>query len=105
MLMYVIHRHTFRGVPVLLCFWHVKRSWLKQVVRKAKKATRKGMFQALSNIMLMHNNHLEPDLAFDVRVVTALEAFYALYPDETSFVAYVRRWWRGMFQGLSCLSS
>jgi hypothetical protein len=93
-------RQTWSGVPVLLCFWHVKRAWLKQVVRKAKQVSRKGIFQALSTIMLMLMHNMESTPAFDMRVVQALEDFYTKYAQETTFVAYMRRTWhnkRGMY--------
>jgi hypothetical protein len=93
-------RQTWSDVPVLLCFWHVKRAWLKQLVRKAKKVSRKAIFQVLSTIMLMLMHTMESPHAFDVRVAQALEDFYAQFAQEATFVAYMRRWWhnkRGMF--------
>lgn len=42
------------NLPVYLCLWHVRRCWLKHLVRKVKDwPTRAAMFRMLGNIMNM----------------------------------------------------
>lgn len=80
-------------MPVFLCFWHVKRSWLKNIIIKCKKGTAVGLFKRLGQIMLMLPKHREvPDL-FKERVQTTLEDLLQEHADQADFVKYFRSTW------------
>lgn len=83
-----------QDMPVFLCFWHVKRSWLKNVFSKCTGRS-EHLFQQLGQIMLMLPEHEEPQLDFIKRVHAALEWVYEQHADQTAFVKYFKDTWGG----------
>lgn len=81
------------GVPVYLCTWHVKRAWLKHLVRHVKdKAARLQMFDELGRIL--HSAATEPGADADAEVVAALDKFYKTFKRYKGFIAYFKKTWK-----------
>ena len=70
----------------------MKRSWLKNLIRKAKSATTE-MFNSLEKIMLMMRSTGQSREAFAQQVNSALEDFYQKFQDQAVFVAYFKKHW------------
>jgi hypothetical protein len=80
---------------VFLCFWHVKRAWLKNLVQKVPKSKRRNIFHTLGSIMLMLKTNLEQDAEFTLRVESALQTLWDKHPDQHAFIQYFHRTWGG----------
>lgn len=66
----LVSRAEFPGVPISLCNWHVKRSWLKNLLEKVQDAdARLSIFLELSDIMM--GKGLDLSVAADPAVVAA----------------------------------
>ncbi|MCO5613306.1 hypothetical protein L7F22_067582 [Adiantum nelumboides] len=82
------------GLPVLLCIWHVRRAWLKNLVKKLRDPTvRAAMFRHLGMIMNMQG---KPGMSSCGRVEEAhklLDQFFVDYACEEEFIAYFKRQW------------
>lgn len=76
-------------VLILLCLWHVKRSWLKNLMTKvATWLVRKALFGHLS--FIMEQSKSEAD------AVAQLEKFFEKWSEEEpAFAAYVKKEWAG----------
>ncbi|DBB04166.1 TPA: hypothetical protein ACH3X1_013210 [Trebouxia sp. C0004] len=86
------------GVLVFLCFWHVKRSWLKILIRKCPRAVRSEMFNSLERIMLMVRRTNQSRVDFTQQVKDAIQTFYDTFKDEQEFVAYFQKHWGHKFE-------
>ncbi len=81
------------GVRVFLCFWHVKRSWLKNLHRKCPRNLQHAMFLHMERIMLMLPATGQSSQSFKQQVHDAVEKFCADHAEQTDFVAYFRKTW------------
>ena len=83
-------------VPILLCGWHVKQAWIKQLQQKVTNAqTRDAMAVALDRLMRL--NVAEPDKFTDEQlqqmIHAALEDFYKEFAGEVAFIKYFKGHW------------
>lgn len=106
---------------MLLCTWHVKRSWLKHLLAKVPDAeTRLQLFLDLSDIMM--GTHLDTTVAEDPAVIAAgtattillqqvqqqLQQFcdkWQAHQPAASFIEYFRSQWMsraGVYNGSAC---
>lgn len=84
----------------------MKRSWLKNLIKKCSKAMRSRMFNSMEKIMLMMRSTGQSREDFAKQVDQAMQAFYEQYHDEEEYVAYVKKYWGGKtgqpFHTLAC---
>ena len=74
------------GCQVLLCAWHVRRAWLKNVFKLAScEDVGRNMFSTLGAIM---NGCRDPN-----SVAEALDQFYEEFRNENRFLQYFSRNW------------
>lgn len=73
----------------------MKRSWLKNLIKKCSKAMRSRMFNSMEKIMLMMRSTGQSREDFAKQVDQAMQAFYEQYHDEEEYVAYVKKYWGG----------
>ena len=78
---------------IFLCFWHVKRAWLKNIISKCKRGTAVGLFKRLGQIMLMLPGHKESQSIFRQRVQAALDLLLSEHADQPEFVKYFNNTW------------
>ncbi|MCO5601561.1 hypothetical protein L7F22_055684 [Adiantum nelumboides] len=82
------------GLPILLCIWHVRRAWLKNLVKKVRDPqVRADMFKKLGMIMNMRGR---PGTTSCKRVEEAhnlLDQFFVEYASEQEFITYFKRQW------------
>ena len=93
MVIFLFHRVVF-NIPVFLCLWHVRRCWLKHLVRKVKDwPTRAAMFRTLGDIMNMRGLHNmgEDDLKEKVR--NSIKKFVEEFNTQIPFIDYFRTYW------------
>lgn len=81
------------GVRVFLCFWHVKRSWLKNLHRKVPRHAQYDMFLSLEKIMLMLKATGQSTDSFSRDVRDAAERFCTQYAEHADFIAYFKKTW------------
>ena len=73
---------------ILLCVWHVRRAWMKNVLSKVSgKGKRVSIFHAIGEIM-----HSCKD---DISVQKAVEKILEEFQDEEKFLAYFKTTWLG----------
>ncbi|KAL0027564.1 hypothetical protein WJX77_011083 [Trebouxia sp. C0004] len=81
------------GVRVFLCFWHVKRSWLKNLHRKCPWSLQHVMFLHMKS----HADALGPldraARASSSKCMTLLRKSCADHAEQTDFVAYFHKTW------------
>ncbi|KAI5081789.1 hypothetical protein GOP47_0001532 [Adiantum capillus-veneris] len=98
-------RNVFH-VPILLCLWHVKRCWLKHLIKKVKDwPTRADMFRALGMIMNMYGQPTSSEDATKEDAKLLLESFYSKYKEEEEFILYFKTYWEskiGMWIRATC---
>ena len=73
-------------VRVVPCFWHVKRSWLKNLQRKCPRPVQYPMCRALGKIMLMLQVSGQFTQSFTQEAHDAMDGFYAQYADQPDFI-------------------
>eukprot|EP01018_Ginkgo_biloba_P031019 Gb_19917 [translate_table: standard] len=72
------------GCHVLLCLWHVRRSWLKNLTKKCHDdMVRREMFKDLRHIMY-NQSHA-------TNIMETIEFFMHKYRDQTEFLDYFRK--------------
>ncbi len=82
------------GVPIYLCLWHVRRCWLKHLVKKVHDAsTRADMFRALGNIMNMHGTHSKSVHDKECEAKALVDTFMDTYQYEKDFISYFKDQW------------
>lgn len=82
------------GVPIYLCLWHVRRCWLKHLIKKVSDAsTRAEMFRALGLIMNMRGTHSTCTQDKVDQAMELVRAFITTYTKETSFISYFKEQW------------
>lgn len=81
------------GVKVFLCFWHVKRSWLKNLHRKCPRAAQYSMFLSLEKIMLMLPANGQSSDSFKQQVKQAVRDFCSQYAQHSEFVCYIQKFY------------
>jgi len=104
-------RAVWPGVKVELCDWHVKRSWLKQLIMKVPGAAqadlRVEMFYALSDIMYgatISNSATVTDAQLEAEVTAEVEAFCQEYEQHAPlFVQYFRTYWQDRPGEMQCV--
>jgi hypothetical protein len=84
-------RSEFPDVPVSLCNWHVKRSWLKNLLEKVRDAdTRLRIFVELSDIMM--GKGLDLSVAADPSVDAATADQLLLQNVKRQLDRFCNRW-------------
>lgn len=79
-------------MPIFLCTWHVKRAWLKHLLRHVKdKKQRLKMFDRLGNIL--HSAAMKGGEDVPAKVKAALEGFYRTFGRYKAFIAYFKKTW------------
>ena len=83
-------------VPILLCGWHVKTAWAKQLLQKiADVKTRESLGAALDKLMRL--NVAAPDSFTDEQlqhmIRAALDKFYKDFVGEAAFIKYFKAHW------------
>eukprot|EP01018_Ginkgo_biloba_P029618 Gb_01439 [translate_table: standard] len=74
------------GCRVLLCLWHVRRSWLKNLTKNCHDyMVRREMFKDLGDIMY-NQSHA-------TNIMETIECFMHKYRDQTEFLDYFRKRW------------
>eukprot|EP01018_Ginkgo_biloba_P015870 Gb_38240 [translate_table: standard] len=74
------------GCRVLLCLWHVRRSWLKNLTKKFHDyLVRREMFKDLGDIM--YNQY------HATNIMETIECFMHKYQDQIEFLDYFRKRW------------
>ncbi|KAL3144261.1 hypothetical protein ABBQ32_004034 [Trebouxia sp. C0010 RCD-2024] len=81
------------GVRVFLCFWHVKRSWLKNLHRKCPRSVQYQMFLTMEKIMLMLPATGQSREGFAQQVHASVESFTLQYAEQADFVSYFQKQW------------
>ena len=76
------------GVRVFLCFWHVKRSWLKNLHRKCPRSVQYQMFLSMGKIMLMLPSIDQSKESFTQQVSDAVDTFCTQYAEQADYVSY-----------------
>eukprot|EP01018_Ginkgo_biloba_P023862 Gb_15783 [translate_table: standard] len=72
------------GCLVLLCLWHVRRSWLKNLTKKCHDyMVRREMFKDLGDIMY-NQSHA-------TNIMETIECFMHKYQDQIKFLDYFRK--------------
>eukprot|EP01018_Ginkgo_biloba_P014465 Gb_35818 [translate_table: standard] len=72
------------GCRVLLCLWHVRRSWLKNLTKKCHDyLVRREMFKDLGDIMY-NQSHA-------TNIMETIECFMHKYRDQIEFLDYFRK--------------
>eukprot|EP01018_Ginkgo_biloba_P015399 Gb_14889 [translate_table: standard] len=72
------------GCRVLLCLWHVRRSWLKNLTKKCHDyIVRREMFKDLGDI-IYNQSHT-------TNIMETIECFMHKYRDQTKFLDYFRK--------------
>ncbi|MCO5564520.1 hypothetical protein L7F22_018181 [Adiantum nelumboides] len=82
------------GIPVLLCIWHVRRAWLKNLVKKVADATlRADMFRQLGMIMNMRGSPCRSSHDKESEAHKLVVDFMVKYESEVLFIDYFKREW------------
>ncbi|KAA6421245.1 MAG: hypothetical protein FRX49_08731 [Trebouxia sp. A1-2] len=81
------------GIRVFLCFWHVKRSWLKNLHRECPRSVQYEMFLSTDTIMLMLPATGQGRDSFAQQVRDAVDAFYVQYTQQAEYVSYFQKQW------------
>lgn len=78
----------------MLCKWHVKRAWLKNLITKVKTwEKRSAMFSALGAIMDFRGQAEDSQQQLHAAAMERLKVFYVKFADQTSFISYLQREW------------
>ncbi|MCO5547475.1 hypothetical protein L7F22_000925 [Adiantum nelumboides] len=82
------------GIPILLCIWHVRRAWLKNLVRKVPNPiVRADMFKQLGQIMNMPGKPCRSSYEKESQAHKLVEDFMVKYKDEDLFINYFMHEW------------
>ncbi|MCO5607055.1 hypothetical protein L7F22_061247 [Adiantum nelumboides] len=82
------------GIPILLCIWHVRRAWLKNLVRKVPNPiVRADMFRQLGQIMNMRGKPCRSSYEKESQAHKLVEDFMVKYKDEDLFINYFKHEW------------
>ena len=81
------------GVRVFLCFWHVKRSWLKNLHKKCSRSVQYQMFLGMERIMLMLPSTHQSRESFTEQVHGAVALFCTQYAEQADYVSYFQKQW------------
>lgn len=82
------------GVLIFLCFWHVRRCWLKHLIRKVLTwVRRKEIFRRLGDLMYMRAKPGQTREEFQEAAKAKQEEFTASIQDEEIFLEYYQRTW------------
>ncbi|KAI5070538.1 hypothetical protein GOP47_0014881 [Adiantum capillus-veneris] len=85
--------------PILLCLWHVKRCWLKHLIRKVKDWPKRAeMFRALGAIMNMQGTCTSTEEVTKEEAKIMLESFYNQYSQENEFIMYLKTYWESKIE-------
>ena len=83
--MHIIYGRKITHSKVILCVWHVRRAWVKNVNQLVPNPNRvKEMFKELGDIMKYSSND---------DVTDAIEGFFNKYADEEKFFDYFQKNW------------
>lgn len=82
---------VFPNVKILLCTWHVKRCWLRNLITKVKCAEKRiYIMQDLGGLLALNPTNSKDPIK---DVEAAVQEFCNKYKTEEAFVAYFRREW------------
>ncbi|MCO5587623.1 hypothetical protein L7F22_041572 [Adiantum nelumboides] len=82
------------GIPILLCIWHVRRAWLKNLVKKVPNPiVRADMFRQLGQIMNMRGKPCRSSYEKESQAHKLVEDFMVKYKDEDLFINYFKHEW------------
>ena len=83
--MHIIYGRKITHSKVILCVWHVRMAWVKNVNQLVPNPNRaKEMFKELGDIMKYCSND---------DVTDAIEGFFNKYADEENFLDYFHKNW------------
>ncbi|MCO5555000.1 hypothetical protein L7F22_008539 [Adiantum nelumboides] len=90
------------GTPILLCIWHVRRAWLKNLIKKVPDYSRRAdMFRQLGLIMNTGGTPCRSSYEKECQAHKLLDTFFVEYASEVSFIDYFKREWLPRI-GVSC---
>ncbi|MCO5554535.1 hypothetical protein L7F22_008065 [Adiantum nelumboides] len=82
------------GTPILLCIWHVRRAWLKNLIKKVPDYSRRAdMFRQLGLIMNTGGTPCRSSYEKECQAHKLLDTFFVEYASEVSFIDYFKREW------------
>lgn len=82
------------SAKIFLCKWHVKRAWLKNLIKKVKTwEKRQAMFAAMGAIMESQGQATDSEDQLQEAAIQRLQEFYARFKEEVAFIRYVKQEW------------
>lgn len=86
----------FPSVPILLCAWHVKWVWLKNLIVKVRNLAKRVFMMAELSRILSLNPLGSSNVERDAKV--AIHNFYSTFAEEAVFVVYFKENWEGLLR-------
>lgn len=92
--LFIFYSSEVFGVPIYLCLWHVRRCWLKHLIKKVHDASvRADMFRSLGHIMNMRGKHSTSAHAKEEEAINLVNVFMETYHQQSAFIAYFKEQW------------
>ncbi len=84
------------GVPILLCAWHVKRAWLKNLTSTVADAAKRQEIWAALDVLMRLNVQLPAEHSsaeLSKLCEEALRRFFERFSEHAAFIAYFKKEW------------
>ena len=83
-------------MPILLCVWHIKMAWLKNLIAKVQNPEKRVFMMAELSRILSLNPLGSSNVERDVKL--AIHNFYSTFAEEAMFVVYFKENWEGLLR-------